>query len=338
LYLINDILDLSKIEAGQLTIGKAPFELNGLIEDIRKIFKHTAQEKRLELVVDLDPSLPQYVLGDAQRLRQVLINIVGNAVKFTKNGNIKISVESPASGQISFTVEDTGIGMTADVIGKIFTPFQQGDTSITRRFGGTGLGLTICQRLVDAMGGQLQCKSELSKGSHFYFTIPLKQVEEVEQTNIVKLTRNTNSEIRQNREKTESEKGQCSYRILLAEDSEENVLVVQAYLNNTLYQLVTVRNGAKAVEMFMSDHFDLVLMDIQMPIMDGLSATREIRAWEKREGRLNVPIIALTANAMKENIEESREAGCNFHLTKPVRKRRLLDVIEQHIGCLEPSL
>nr|CRH05701.1 putative Histidine kinase with HAMP domain, PAS domain, HisKA domain, HATPase c domain and Response regulator receiver domain [Candidatus Magnetococcus massalia] len=318
LSLINDILDLSKIEAGELVIEQAPFNLHKLVEDVARIFQHPAQEKGLELCTHIAAELPRWLLGDASRIRQTLINFTGNAIKFTHEGSITLAVYAAEQEKIRFEVQDTGIGIPKEQQEAVFNPFSQADSSISRRFGGTGLGLTICQRVVQRMGGEIQLKSAPNQGSNFYFDLNLPKTH---------TPRESQSERKQAPRRQESGQKQ-SLQILVAEDSEDNVTLLKAYTRQSHHTLTYVPNGLEAVRAFKQNSFDLVLMDVQMPHMDGYHATREIRDWEQREGRTPTAIYALSAHAFTEAHQHSEEAGCNGHLTKPIKKSDLLQFFD----------
>ncbi|MBF0142677.1 MAG: PAS domain S-box protein [Magnetococcales bacterium] len=318
--LINNILDLSKIEADQLFLEELPFELAELVRQAAEVLRLRAEEKGLRLSVVLADGVPTRVVGDQQRLRQVLINLLGNAVKFTDVGKVELRVFPGDGTRLRFSVADTGIGIPVDKQEAIFAPFTQVDDSATRRFGGTGLGLSICRRLVERMGGELRLLSHPGKGSLFTVELPLPAVGEgvgppVEAVEGVGV-RSGRRALRE---------GAAS--ILLVEDTEENVLLFRAFLKGSGCQVTVAENGLVGLELFRKGSFDMVFMDIQMPEMDGLTATRHIRAWEIEEGLCRTPIIALTANAMKGDLDGTREAGCDHHLTKPVRKAHLLEVV-----------
>ncbi|MBF0455340.1 MAG: response regulator [Magnetococcales bacterium] len=327
LSLINDILDLSKIEAGHLVLEHFEFDLPRLISETVQTFTHQAHEKGVTLTYQLDPSLPVYVLGDPDRLRQILMNLISNGVKFTDKGSIRVTAHYHEDGVGQFTIEDTGPGIPREKQLEIFQPFIQADTSVTRRHGGTGLGLTICNRLIHLMNGKLKLESKPGVGSTFSCFIPLP------------------IGIKQPSDKGEANGDQdnfegevpANYHILLADDAEDNRMVIQTFLKTMPYTISIAENGFEALEQFKKREPDLVLMDMQMPIMDGLTATRKIRQWEMRTKRTPKPIIALTAHAMLEDAQKIKEAGCNLHLTKPVRKKRLQDVIAQHLHYPPPS-
>ncbi|MBF0357642.1 MAG: PAS domain S-box protein [Magnetococcales bacterium] len=323
LALINDILDLSKIEAGQLHMESVSFDLHELCKGTHHILHQNARAKGIAFECRIQPNCPHIVVGDPQRVRQVLLNILGNALKFTDNGKVTITVGAQNEDLIRFSVSDTGIGIEKSKLAHIFAPFRQADDSTSRRFGGTGLGLSICSQLVKAMGGTIKVESDVGKGSTFLFTARLPgskdAISDDKPAHVVRA-----KERAVNLEQSALEK---SLKILLVDDAEDNRMVITSYLNKSSYQIIEAVNGEEAVRMFKSSTFDIVLMDMQMPVLDGIGATIQIRAWEKEQGRSITPIIALTANAMREDIDRTVAAGCDFHLSKPIGKARLVDVI-----------
>lgn len=464
LSLINDVLDLSKIEAGHLDLDVVDFDLNDLVQRAAELVAVRAGQKNLELAYQIHPDVPTSLVGDPNRLRQVLLNLLGNAVKFTDEGEVVLRVERDphalGPGNLLFTIRDTGIGIPEEKLTTIFERFTQADSSITRQYSGTGLGLTISRRLVERMGGKIRVESEVGKGSTFSFTakfavpvqpippvapaqweqlaglrtlivddnatnrlivretltgwgipaaeasggeeamvellralkagVPFRLVildvrmpklsgwqvaEEISRTSglagvsVIMLTseRRAGDQARarecgvvryltkpfrrsdlfngmmavigkgpqtgtgetpsQTNEPTEEMAG---LNILLAEDFVDNRRMIEFYFKPTPHRVETAVNGQMAVEMFIRGSYDLVLMDIQMPVMDGYSATKAIRAWEQAQGRAPVPILALTANALKGEVQRSLEAGCTAHLTKPIRKARLLEAIQRY--------
>ncbi len=461
LSLVNDILDLSKIEAGQLVIEQIDFNLPRLVEEATDIYSLKTDEKGIELICHVVSDVPIWVKGDPGRLRQIILNLLGNAIKFTESGEIVIRVgQAPDQDDpllIQITVTDTGIGIPSSKLDSIFGSFNQVDSSTTRKYGGTGLGLTISKRLSEIMGGQMWVESEQGKGSSFHFTIHIKEGEATgdllpvaipdlqgkrvliiddNETNRlilretltpkgVVVTEAKDGESGINAYKTAIQKGlaydlilsdchmpgmdgfdvisaikkeggdvktvlmlsssnlssdlekakECDiggylvkpvkseelFRavagtlamslssdnqhlttveqksfigcapILLVEDNEDNRLLINAYLKKTTFEIEEAENGLEAVEKFSKGEYSLVLMDVQMPIMDGHTATREIRRWEKENGREATPIIALTAHAVKEDMDKSIQAGCNSHLTKPIKKITLLQTIDQFL-------
>lgn len=461
LILINDILDLTKIEAGQIELENIEFNPRRLVEKTIEILDLRAQEKGLALNYHLSPDVPDNLKGDPHRLRQVLTNLIGNAIKFTEQGEILVRVEKdPETGNpggLQFAVSDTGIGIPPEKLGTIFGSFSQADSSTTRKYGGTGLGLAITQNLVNLMGGRIWAESEPGQGSNFHFTVQfaalppspktptakpekLKGIktllmearpsvrgmikdqlvewgmqartvdntncgfEELEKArnsgvpfqlllihsrlpgtggfNFVKTLRETydlcvptvmmmpmdtrkgdldhcrewgmvdymtkfirprdllnkihlalgyeipteNQEIVPATEKEPGEKEPL--RILLVEDSEDNRLLVQLFLKKTPHCLETAMNGEVALRMFFRENYDLVFMDMQMPVMDGYTATRKIREWEQKHHRKEAPIIALTSHALKGDMKKCLEAGCSGYVSKPIKKEKLLETIQ----------
>jgi len=329
LNLINDILDLSKVEASQLELERTGFSLKEQTEIAIEVVTARAQEKGLTLSCDIAPDVPDSVIGDPTRLRQVLMNLLGNAIKFTASGTVSLRVESdhdPLSPtSLRFSVCDTGIGIPDEKQARVFERFTQADSSTTRRFGGSGLGLTICKRLVELMGGRIWVESKVELGSTFSFAIPLEV-----QTGEIKIFAISEGSI--------SELPLAPLRILLTEDSPDNCTITLAYLEGTPYTVEVAENGAMACEMFRAGNYDLVLMDRQMPLMDGLEAARNIRAWESSNGRDPVPIIALTASALKGDRETCIAAGCSAFLTKPIRQPVLLQAIREHTAHIAVAL
>jgi len=462
LNIINDILDISKVEAGQLELEQIPFNLNEVMEKTCEIIAVRAHEKGLELTCSLQSGVPESLIGDPLRLRQVLINLLGNAVKFTDQGEVGVKISRSATpalaGQVAllFTITDTGIGIPQDKQASIFERFSQVDVSTTRSYGGTGLGLSICQQIVTLMGGEIQVESAPGEGSSFAFSALLgeqrhprvKETEEPRQlaglraliiddnsTNRLVLQKilkswqlktasaedgnsglaemerakqagepyhlvlldcrmpemdgfevaeqikqnsalpgatlmmltsdNRSGDIARSRELGISEylvkpikrndlreallkaiSARASdavaepaagtptkvhpLRILLADDSLDNRTLILAYLKKSPHRIEVAENGVIAVEKFCADTFDLVLMDMQMPEMDGYTATAQIRAWEQQQGREKTPILALTAYAQPEDRQKSLDAGCNAHLTKPIKKSELLSALSQY--------
>ncbi|VAX30309.1 BarA sensory histidine kinase (= VarS = GacS), partial [hydrothermal vent metagenome] len=463
LTLIDDILDLTKIEAGQIELDNIDFNPRALVEKNIEILDLKAQEKGLKLNYHIAPEVPRLIHGDSHRLRQVLTNLIGNAIKFTEQGEILVRVNKDPDSKnlwgLVFSVTDTGVGIPSEKLESIFSSFSQADSSTTRKYGGTGLGLTICRRLVGLMGGTIWAEGHLEKGSAFHFTVqfdkPLEPVEiptvmpeKLSGVNVlliehrasvrsmvndqlvnwgmkVKCLNNSQDGLRELKAKPAREnpyqlllinsrlptiggfrflnqvlmesdlhiptvmmmpidtrKGdidQCQklgvidymtkfvqpeillekiyaamgyeplvkkeiiekgielnpeigegLKILLVEDSEDNRLLVQLYLNKTRHHLETAENGEEACEMFQRKRYDLILMDMQMPVMDGYTATVKIREWEGRQNRMPTPIVALTSNALKGDMEKCLQAGCSGYVSKPIRKNILLDALEKY--------
>ncbi|MDZ4729889.1 MAG: PAS domain S-box protein [Xanthomonadales bacterium] len=334
LGLINDILDLSKVESGQLLLECVEFDLGEVLSSTIDMMANRAQQKGLELTLHIDPEISTLIAGDPDRLRQVLINLIGNAIKFTEKGAVTVWVEpdpenpDPANlgtSALRFAVRDTGIGLPEEARESIFAPYAQVDTSTTRKFGGTGLGLAISRRIIELMQGRIWVESTMGNGSTFYFTAQfaagLKR-SNPPQASSVEDHSAAPARILPARAK--------ALRILLAEDSSDNLVLIQSYLKTGGYQVDVACNGAVALEMVISGSYDVVLMDVQMPVMDGYSATRQIRQWETENQVAPVPILALTAHALPEGVSKSLDAGCTAHLTKPIRMTTLIDAIEQH--------
>lgn len=312
--LLSDILDSARIESGQVTLEPAAFHLGQAARDVAALWRVTAEEKGVALRLDLDEGLDRPVMGDAVRVRQVLTNLVSNALKFTTEGSVTLRVEAMREGRVRFEVEDTGVGFDDEQKSRIFQRFQQADGSITRRFGGTGLGLAISADLVALMGGTLDCASAPGEGARFWFEVdlPAALAEAGESAN--------------DPEQRAVPSG--TLRILLADDHPANRKVVEVMLSTADIELTAVNDGADALQAFCKGDYDLVLMDMQMPVMDGLTATAEIRAYERRVGALRTPVVMLTANAMSEHVEAGRLAGADGHLTKPLTMASLLNGIE----------
>ncbi|MBF0339726.1 MAG: PocR ligand-binding domain-containing protein [Magnetococcales bacterium] len=312
---INDVLDFSRIEAGRIALVDLPFSPRQVVEETARLMRVAAREKGLILGETIAVELPIRVLGDDGRLRQVLLNLLSNAIKFTQQGRVDVGLSWHPSEQetLLFQVVDTGIGIAAEQVSQIFEQFIQADAGITRRYGGTGLGLAICRRLVELMGGRVWVESHPGEGSLFAFTLPVR-LAPLEEIPAEPVPARGSAEER-------------SLNILLAEDVEENRILFEAYLGHTRHRVVMVNDGLEAVERMEAGSFDVVIMDVQMPRMDGYTAARKIRLWEQEQGRAPVPIIALSAHAMEGEMERSREAGCTLYLSKPIRKQALLDVL-----------
>jgi signal transduction histidine kinase/CheY-like chemotaxis protein len=332
--LVNDILDFSKIEANQLQLESIDFDLQALVEGTVGLHALKCDEKGIKLRCAIAADVPAFVRGDPSRIRQVILNLVGNAVKFTGKGGIVVWVRrrNPNSQELLFSVSDTGIGIPTDKLEAVFGSFTQVDSSTTRKFGGTGLGLAISRRLVELMGGRIWVQSELGIGSAFSFLLKLEPAPKPMRKEAVFVPAPAAGRERVKTHETTEALVDCDARILLVEDTADNRLLVKAFLKGRPYQVDEAENGEIALEKFKSQSYRLVLMDVQMPVMDGYESTRRMRAWEKEQGREPTPIVALTAHAIKEDVEKSLAAGCNAHLNKPIRKATLLEAIERHIG------
>ena len=323
---INDTLDFSKIEAGRVKLEFLPFSLAPLLENMVSMLAPKAEEKNLQFRFSLDSRIPQNLVGDALRLRQVLINLLGNAIKFTSSGEVdfQVSLESQASEslKIRFSVLDTGIGISRENMKNLFKAFEQADTSTTRRFGGTGLGLAISKRLVELMGGEIGVESKEGEGSLFWISLPFLKAEKKELPKKKRALEKLSG--------TSGEKGETK-RILLAEDNPINRRVALTMLEKMGYLTETAENGVEVLERTEGRNFDLILMDIQMPEMDGFEATRLLRDREKLEKREKIPIIAMTAHALAEYREKCLAAGMDDYVTKPVTPKNLQKILQKHL-------
>ena len=317
LTVINDILDFSKIEAGKLELEQADFSLRDLLHDIERMMRVSADEKGLEFKVRFAQAVPVYVRGDSARIRQILVNLCGNAVKFTHVGEVIVDVDATSAGDQSslrFEVRDTGIGIPAHRLSSLFEPFSQVDASTTRRYGGTGLGLSIARRLAHLMGGEVGVESREGRGSTFWLTARVGVVTSLPKVSV----RLENPMLVPSRA-----------RILVAEDNAVNEKVVLRVLQKLGYSADVVRNGRAAVDAWAEGRYDLILMDCQMPELDGYEATREIR---RRERGHRIPIIALTAHAMKNDDLKCKEAGMDDYLTKPLDRALLEQCLARHLS------
>ncbi|MDD5757680.1 MAG: ATP-binding protein [Desulfobulbaceae bacterium] len=332
LSLINDILDFSKIEAGKLDISHDPFCLPDIVKNVASMFMKAAKDKGVLFRTEIAEDVPPDLVGDGHRLKQVLINLAGNAMKFTKEGEVVIEVgvlRSSRGGLIArFLVSDTGIGIPFDKQNSIFEKFTQADGSITRNYGGTGLGLAITCQLVGLMGGNVTICSEVGKGSTFGFAIPIEVAAPVEKKAAENVSQTVMSD--------------SFFRILLVEDNLVNQKLATALIKREGCEVVVAGDGLKALEALQREAFDLVLMDLQMPNMDGMEATRQIRALEGCGGKEDylglqgrtspLPIVGLSAHARKEDADDAKEVGMNDFLTKPIIRAKLVEVINRVKG------
>lgn len=326
LSIISDILDISKIEAGLITLEKTEVDLHCLVNEITEMFELKAREKELQLTVSMDEDTHGIYLGDPTRIRQILSNLISNSLKFTNKGSIHIELKrnhTAMNGNLIFHVNDTGIGIPKDKIPQLFQPFTQADSTITRKFGGTGLGLSISKRLVNMMKGDITLESELNHGSSICFTLELPWLRSV----VVEKVRE--EDISKKSVHSIEKPPQQHLSILIVDDITDNRLLIKAYLKNTAHQIFEASNGLEALEMAQAQHFDIILMDMQMPIMDGFTATQKIREWEAKTHHPVTAIWALTAYALKNEIDRSLAAGCNLHLIKPLRKAVLMDHLQK---------
>ncbi len=349
LNLVNDVLDISKIESGRKELRLVSFRPVNLVESLERTIVPSAERKGLITRWEVDPAMPDRLTGDEDALRQVLLNLLSNAVKFTETGELELSLRS--IGEVSnrtrvrFEVRDTGLGISRGDQDRIFEVFTQADDSRSRGYGGTGLGLAISRRLVELMGGRLQVESEPGRGSRFYFELELSPPIPAGPTGPDSSGANeaavrdvaagggNEGKVPVDSAQSEAHTPARPLRILLAEDNEENRILVRAFLKDQGHTLVEAHDGLEAERLFLAEPFDVVLMDVQMPRLDGLEAARRIRRHEDEGNsprRDRTPIITLTAYALKEEVDRSLQAGCDEHLTKPIRRPELLAALARH--------
>lgn len=319
LHLLNDILDSAKLEKGMLELEMLDFSLRELVDNLISSLWLQARKKNLDLKLSLDPQLADYYIGAEHRIRQVLTNLLGNAIKFTATGYVELNVHLTLQGEVQFDIIDTGIGIDEDRLDVIFEPFTQADASMSRRFGGTGLGTTISKQLVELMGGRITASSEIGSGSCFSVILPLAEghaQQSAEQNNALPFTL-------------------PALNILAADDIEQNRRLLKIVLEKQGHQLTLASNGQEVVDAWQAQSYDVILMDVQMPIMDGLSASMRIRALEQASGRVKTPIIALTASVLAQDRLAATEAGMDGFASKPIELPLLL--AEMHrVLQLEP--
>lgn len=318
LQILNDILDFSRIEAQKMPLREAPFDLPGLVEQVVRLLNPSINDRPITLLTEIDPAVPLVVMGDAGRIRQILTNLVGNALKFTARGHVRVIVTPDGPGQVSFRIEDTGIGIPADRLEHVFGEFNQVEDDRNRRFDGTGLGLAISRQLARLMGGEISISSVVGRGSCFAVTLPLAAAQmeapaglEPEMNGAVSGT-----------------SGVGVLRVLAAEDNRTNRLVLCKMLKDSGIDLHLVEDGTAAVAAFCADPPGLIFMDISMPGMDGREAARQIRAHEAANGLPRTPMVAMTAHAMDSDKVEIFAAGIDYHLSKPLSREALLRHIE----------
>jgi two-component system, sensor histidine kinase len=317
LAVLNDLLDISKIEAGRLELELAPFDIRDVAAGAYSTFTSIANKSGVSFSLVIAPEAEGRWEGDSTRVRQVLYNLISNALKFTTEGQVVVSIDRmapDAGGGLSISVRDTGIGIAPEILPKLFEKFIQADNTMTRRFGGTGLGLTISRSMAELMGGSIEVESELGKGATFRVTLPLPWLGPTIHLLAPPTLSDTGGA---------DDCGLQGMRILAAEDNATNQLVLKTVLHALGLEPVMVENGQLAIDAWSKAAFDLVLMDIQMPVMDGAAATREIRRIELESGRPRTPIVALSANAMKHHVAEYLAAGMDAHLAKPIQLDRL---------------
>ncbi len=335
LGVIDDVLDFSKIEAGKLELQPATIQLQSLIDDTIQMFSQLAAEKNVELGYAITSVVPKCLVGDPHRVRQILVNLIGNALKFTESGvvslNISLDSYETESVIVRFQVRDTGAGIALSIQKRLFDAFEQADNSSTRAFGGTGLGLTICKQLAELMGGDIGVKSELGKGSTFWFTVRFLRAPEKSEINEERISGSD--------ELSDPQSIPNSLRVLVAEDNPVNQLVIEEHLQSMGCESTIVDNGQSAVEAIKNSKFDLVLMDVQMPLLDGLEATTRIRDLEKTTGlRKRLPVIVLTAEAMRGDREKCLESGMDDYLAKPIDPIDLARLLRKWAPDASPSM
>ena len=325
LMLINEVLDYSKIEAGKVELEHAPFDLIALVESVSDLLRPRAETKGLTLSTSLSPSLPRQVVGDAGRLRQCLTNLIGNAIKFTEIGAVEIGIDQPDQqgrpGRLRFTVKDSGIGIPPEAQATIFERFSQVDSSSTRRHGGTGLGLAITKKLVTLMGGEIAVTSTPGVGATFTFSVSLPADGRVE----------CSTQLAPPEPASDAARSGPGRRILLVEDNHVNQMLARTLLERVGHSVVVANNGFEAIEALDQGRYDLILMDVRMPDMDGYETTRRVRAGQTAASRL--PIIAMTANAMKGDRDACLAAGMNDYIAKPVCFDELIAKINRWTGA-----
>ena len=315
LGVINDILDSSKIESGKFTIHNETFGFLDLIDNIRDLFVYQAEEKNIKFYLDIDESIPPYFVGDALRIKQILNNLLSNAFKFTHKGFISLTISHTLlenqKVQLHISVKDSGIGISKENQEKIFCEYEQGDNTICKNYGGTGLGLQITKRLVELMDGKIELQSEENVGSEFIATIVLKQGEEIKQT-----SNKNNLQI------------QAFGKVLLVEDNEINQLIINETLKEYGVMVDMAHNGLEAIDLVKKNHYDLIFMDIHMPVMDGIEATKQIRLFNP-----NIPIVALSAAAMQKDKQRTTQQGINEHLSKPIDWNAMENILKKYLEC-----
>lgn len=324
LSLVNDILDFSKNEANKLALESVSFELRQVFDDIHRILFHTAEKKGLRFQYSIARDLPSHVIGDPSRVRQILCNLASNAIKFTSHGSVWMHVHGKSredgSWQLRFEIQDCGIGIPKEALPRMFQPFSQVDSSTTRKFGGTGLGLSICKQLVDLMGGDIGVDSRESHGSTFWFAVTLKEGGSTAVTSEKEVTPETQASAQR-------------LRLLVAEDNSVNQMIVSKMIEKLGHKATIVANGQEALEVLQLAPYDMVIMDCQMPELDGYEATRRIRQLSQENLR-KIPVIAMTAHAMTGDREKCLECGMNDYVTKPTKIMDLRSAIERCLNLI----
>jgi len=330
LDVINDILDHSKIVAGKIEFKNTNFSLKKTMDSIIKLLKVQAEKKKLLLKLEIEYNIPDRLKGDSARLRQILVNIIGNAIKFTQRGEITLSIKHHPPGKkytdkdisLVFSIEDTGIGNPESKINSIFDSFNQADASYTRRFGGTGLGLTITRQLIELLGGAIHVESRYGVGSNFLFNLYFDRASD--RTLEAKNPDNVIPKYRHNRCNTNRQ-----LKILVVEDNPVNTKVANITIKKIGHSVINAVNGIEAIEKLSNDSFDIVFMDIEMPEMDGLEATKRIRRGESGRKIISIPIIAMTAHVLPEVREQCKISGMDYFIAKPFKIAEVKTVIQK---------
>lgn len=309
--IINDILDISKVEAGHLSVNPHQFNLHGMLQDLKTVMELKSVEKGIALDIEMDELCPKFIVGDSERMRQILVNLIGNAIKFTDEGSVKVTCRT-LNDSLIFQIQDSGIGISEKQQRLLFQNFSQGESSVSRRYGGTGLGLALSRALANKMDGDIQLiESSVGKGSLFEFTMKFTLASQSEAIPETQQTPEVPLEL-------------AGKKILLVDDCEENLVLFQHFLKKMGPEIDLARNGVEALVLVEQKQFDLILMDMQMPLMDGYTATKILR----KEG-YQVPVIAITAHALKEDAQRCYNAGCDGYLSKPLQKSDLLSAIQR---------
>ncbi|MFN3237241.1 MAG: ATP-binding protein [Pseudomonadales bacterium] len=322
LVIVNDILDFSKAEAGELQLEQIPVDIHDLVNRAGNVFTSQTQTRNILLTVHIDSAVPKYVVGDPTRIQQILQNLISNAIKFTGHGSVFVSLTLDVEKRLHFSVADSGVGIPEDKQASLFKAFSQVHTSTTREYGGSGLGLAICKQLTALMHGEIGFSSQEGYGSTFWFTLPLPFTKAAPETN--------NSML---------EHVELSLRILVVEDNEVNQKVISGMLKKLRHSFQVADHGKQAIEIIQTQHndFDVILMDCEMPVMDGFEAAQEIRSFEANTGATNIPIIAVTAHAVLDIVQRCQEAGMSQHLAKPIQLASLRQAIAEASQSLEAT-
>lgn len=328
LHIVDNILDMSKIESDKFKIQKTEFNLKTIVRDTIETLNSKAKTKKLILTYFFYPNTPECIYGDNFRIKQILMNLIDNSIKFTTQGSITLRVsrntDKSKKGNLWFEVTDTGIGISKTQQDKLFVPYSQVDSTATKPYGGTGLGLAISKKLIEMMGGEIWIESQEGSGTTVYLTLECEELKVIStktesQQTVIKKIDNQMTDLKKT-------------RILLVDDSEVNRLLIKEYLKDTNHIITEAENGRIAVEKAKLEEYNIILMDMQMPIMDGYSATQEIRKWEKQTNHAHIPIVAVTAYSMKDELERALAAGCDQYLAKPILKENLIGTLGNIIG------